>query len=269
MDTEFSSIPRTPVEPPTTAPRVIGTLNLVFSGLLLMCGACTGINFLVQAAMAPMVDGMQENAQEMMSAQAKKAREEKLAELKEQAQAATTEEERAEIETQIEEQELEEPVKMPKMDMLAVYRDPQIIGYMWTDLISMVVLNVLLFASGLGLLAAKAWARKLAIWTAALKIVRLIAVYGFFIAVVVPIYARLMGKMMEDMANMPRRPGAPAMPPMGQTVGTIYGVAMSVGAVLMILAGIVYPIIVLWVLTRPKVKAACGEPSALRPVEPT
>jgi hypothetical protein len=268
MDIESSSGGQTAFEPPTSAHKMIGTLNLVFAGLLLMCGACTGISFLLQVAMAPMTEGYQNAMQEAMSAQAEQEREQKIDSLKEQVEAATSDDDRARIEAEIDELQQQEPVEIPKFDMMAAYRDPQIIGFMWTDLITALVLNILLFVSGLGLLAAKAWARKLAIWTAALKIVRLVTLYGYSIAVVVPIYAQKMSQMMEQMtASMPKRPGAPAMPPMGQTLGTFYGVAMSAGAVLMILVGVIYPIVVLWVLTRPKVKAACGETSALRPAE--
>ena len=57
------------------------------------------------------------------------------------------------------------------------------------------------------------------------------------------------------------------MPPAGQTIATAYGIALTSSAVLMILFGAIYPAIMLWVLTRPKVKAACGEALAPRPAE--
>ncbi len=269
MDSDLAATARGPVEPPTSAHRVIGILNLIFGGLMLLCGACTAANFVLQAAMAPMTESMQKSMQQSMNAQMKVEHEKKLADLQEQVQAATDEDERARLETEIEELEQEKPAEMPEIDMMAAYRNPQIIGFMWTDMCSAVVLNILLaVASGIGLLAAKAWARKLALWTAAIKIVRLIGVYGYAIAVVVPIYSKIMSDMMEKFTTaLPRRPGTPPMPPMGQMFGTFYGVAMSAGAILMIVVGSIYPIVVLWVLSRPKVKAACGELPAARPAE--
>ncbi|MBL9121991.1 MAG: hypothetical protein JNG90_00030, partial [Planctomycetaceae bacterium] len=104
---------------------------------------------------------------------------------------------------------------------------------------------------------------------AGLKIARLVLVYGFAIAVVVPLFAAMMGEMMEKtMSSMPQRAGGP--PPaaqFGQGIAMFYGFALSAGAVLMVLVGMIYPLIMLWVLTRPKVKAACGDPTAARSPE--
>ena len=45
-------------------------------------------------------------------------------------------------------------------------------------------------------------------------------------------------------------------------LGALALVAVFVGAILMIVFGAIYPAIMLWVLTRTKVKAACGEPES-------
>ena len=139
-------------EPPTSAHKVIGTLNLIFAGLLLMCGACTAINFVAQAAMQPMVEQMQGQMQESMHAERKAAQEKQLEALKQEAAEASDEADKARIEAEIAELEEKEEAEPPKFDMMAAYRDPQIIGFMWTDLLTALVLNVLLFISGLGLL---------------------------------------------------------------------------------------------------------------------
>jgi hypothetical protein len=109
-------------------------------------------------------------------------------------------------------------------------------------------------------------ARRLGVWVAALKILRLVAVYGFALIFVIPVFSQKMGEMMEQMtAQMQQKaqqPGGAPMPDMAQTLATFYGIAMSSGALSMILFGAIYPAIMLWVLTRPKVKLACGEPTA-------
>lgn len=64
------------------------------------------------------------------------------------------------------------------------------------------------------------------------------------------------GKIIQQ---TPRQTGAPLPAQMAQTIATVYGVMMTSGAVLMIIGGSIYPIIMIWVLTRPAVKAACGE----------
>ena len=120
-------------EPPTSAHKVIGTLNLIFAGLLLMCGACTAINFVAQAAMQPMVEQMQGQMQESMHAERKAAQEKQLEALKQEAAEASDEADKARIEAEIAELEEKEEAEPPKFDMMAAYRDPQIIGFMWTD----------------------------------------------------------------------------------------------------------------------------------------
>ena len=159
MDSEFSSGAHGPSQPPTSAHKVIGTLNMIFAGLLLMYGACIGIYFVVQAAMTPMLENMQQSGvQESMNAQANQQREKQIAELKEQAETATSDEQRQQIESEIDELQQQEPVEMPKIDMMALNRDPHIVGFLWTDLGTAAVLNVLLFVSGVGLLGPpKAW----------------------------------------------------------------------------------------------------------------
>ncbi len=57
-----------------------------------------------------------------------------------------------------------------------------------------------------------------------IKIVRLIALYGYAIAVVVLIYSKIMSDMMESSPPLAAAPGMPPMPPMGQMFGTFYGV---------------------------------------------
>jgi hypothetical protein len=115
--------------------------------------------------------------------------------------------------------------------------------------------NVLMLISGVGLIRLREWGRKLAVWVAALKIVRLIVLYGIFIMVMVPIFVKLILDMFEEMAqSLP--PGAGRPPIAGMT--TMFGTMFSVSAVAVMILGSIYPGIVLWLLTRPGVKAACN-----------
>jgi len=268
MASDLSSGRQPSHEPPTSAHKMIGTLNVLFAGLMLLCGACSGVSALMQVAMAPLSEGYQKTMQETINAQAQKEQDKKIDALKEQEAAAATDEEKAELAAKRQALENRPPPEIPMADLMSAYRDPRLVGYVIGDIATGMLLNIFLFASGIGLLAARAWARKLGVWVAALKIVRLVAVYGFAIVVVVPTFSEKMGEMMEKMTTqMPQQPGAPPMPQMGQTVATFYGIALSSMAVLMILFGSIYPIIMLWVLTRPKVKMACGEAATVPPAE--
>jgi hypothetical protein len=247
---------------------LIGTLNVLFASVMMLCGACSGASMIMQVAMAPLTEGYQKAMQETMTEQAKKERQARIDALQAQEDAATTEEEKAQFAAQRQTLEQRPAPEIPMLDMMAAYRGPQIVGYLVADFASGLVFNALLFASGIGLLAAKSWGRKLGVWVAALKIVRLVAVYGFAIIFVVPVFSQKMGEAMEKMTTqIPQKPGGPPMPPMGQTIATVYGIGLSSGAVAMIIFGAIYPIIMLWVLTRPKVKVACGERAALHPAD--
>jgi len=105
-----------------------------------------------------------------------------------------------------------------------------------------------------------------------LKIVRLVAVYGFLAIFVVPAFSQKMGEAVGKVAENANagQGGGPVMPKnFGETISTVYGIAFSSFAVAMILFGAIYPIIMLCVLTRPGVKAACGEIVTAPPAEAT
>jgi hypothetical protein len=248
---------------PTSAHKLIGTLNVLFAGVMLLCGVCSGVGVLAQVAMAPLSEGYQKTMQEAMNTKAEQERDKKIEALKEEEAAAAIDEEKAELAAKRQALEDQPAPEFPLADMTSFYHDSLLIRYGITDAATGVLLNALLFASGIGLLAARSWGRTLGVWVAALKIVRLVAIYGFLIAVVAPDVSEKMGHMMEKvMAQVQQQQqaaGAPPMPQVGQTFAAFYGIAMSAGGVLMILFGSIYPIIMLWVLTRPKVKMACGE----------
>ncbi|HEY2840811.1 MAG TPA: hypothetical protein VGJ26_16760 [Pirellulales bacterium] len=247
--------------PATSAHKMIGTLNLIFASVLLLVGACCGVSVMGQVAMAPINDNFQKSMQEGINAQAKIERQKKIDELQAQEEAAATEADKEDLAAKRKLLEQQPLRQAPVVEMMAPYRSPKLIGYMVADLSTSLALNLLLFISGIGLLGAKSWGRRMGIWVAALKIIRLVLVYGFALFFVVPELSQKMGEMMEKMTAQvaQQQPGQPQMPQVGQTVGTVYGVMMSSGAVLMIIFGPIYPIVMLRVLTRPKVKLACGE----------
>ncbi|HEY4309044.1 MAG TPA: hypothetical protein VGN12_06295 [Pirellulales bacterium] len=253
-----------PPVPATTAHRLIGTLNILFASVMLLCGLCSGASLLMQVAMAPMTEGYQKQMQETIQAQIEKEHQKKIDELKDQENAAATAEEKARLVAEREALEQKTPAEVPIADMMAAYRDPKLIGYLIADMTTGLFGNVFMLASGIGLLASKAWARRLGVWVAVFKIIRLVAVYGFAIVFVIPVFSQKMGEMLGQMTEQMQQKAAPPaggapIPNMAQTMATFYGIAMSSGAVLMILFGAIYPAIVLWVLTRPRVKSACGE----------
>lgn len=251
---------RNPAAQPASAHRMIGMLNVSFAGVMLLCGACSGFYLMLQVTMAPFSGAYMQSMQEGLHVQAKQEHQKRIAALEAEEAAASTEPEKARLAAERQALEQKGPAEVQFPDMLTLYRDPWLMGYMVADPATGLPLNALMLISGIGLIAAKNWARKLALWVAGFKIVRLVLIYGYAIVVVVPMFAAKMGEMVETtVRSAPQRPGAQLPPQFGQTVAMFYGVSLSAGAVIMILGGAIYPCIVLWVLTRPKVKAACGE----------
>lgn len=256
----------------TSAHKVIGILNVLFSSVMLLCGTCGGISAVTQIATAPMQKQMQEQQFKALAAEQRQKREEEIEDLKSQEAAAATPAEKAAFEARrkVLEQQPDFDDQAFK-DFFGIYQNSKFIGYLIADFSTGLLLNVLLFAAGIGLIMSRSWARRLSVIVAALKIVRLVLVYGFFAIFVLPAFSQQMGKAMDQMAGQARQnqPAGPQIPKMGTTIATVYGVMGSTYAVVMMIFGSIYPIIILIVLTRPAVKAACGEAVSVPLVEPS
>lgn len=258
-------------QPPTSAHKMIGTLNLIFASVLLLCGLCMGGSTLMQLAVAPMT---QEAMHQQLEAQAKLEQQNKIDAIKAQEAVAISDEEKEKLAAARQALETQDPAEAPLAEMMddmnSMYRNPTLIGYTVTDFATGLLLNILMFASGIGLLAAKSWGRKLGVGVAILKIARLLILYGFAIFFVVPVVSDKMGDMVGKAAEQaqkqqPQRPNQPPLPQMDKTIKTVYNVMGTTSAVLMIVFGVIYPIIMWRVLTRPKVKLACGEVADVYP----
>jgi hypothetical protein len=244
------------VTPNVSACKTIGTLNIIFGALLLLMGVCCGLQFFVQSTFAPAIMAQQ---QQQFKGAMEAARQQQIQRLKDEEKAAKSDKEKAEVEARRKKLEARPEAKMPDFSKMYGTDEPRVIGYWITDLASGVVLNLLMLIAGIGLVAVQEWGRKLGIWIAALKIVRLIALYGFNIIVIVPIVVeRLtqgMKEMMEDAAAA--QGGGP--PPLAQ-MATVMGTFMTAMFVATAVLGAIYPVATLIVLTRPSVKAACTMP---------
>lgn len=140
--------------------------------------------------------------------------------------------------------------------------------YFWADFATGPVLNLLMLASGVGLTQLRVWARKMAIWVALLKIVRILALTFFFTMVVVPHARRAMdavahtelGTVIIAKANSALTQASTGPPPVHYTAEN-FALNMAVMADILAVFGmilcLIYPAISLVILTRPSVKAAC------------
>jgi hypothetical protein len=192
----------------------------------------------------------------------------RIAELQKQEQAASAPEEKARLKAEIEKVEANPPKVDEKIDPAPINEGiAWFFRYTWTDVVTGPFLNLLLLISGVGLLLRQNWARVLAIVTAALKIVRLIALCILLVAFVIP----KMGLMCDQMAGselgkeffkqameqQKARGANPAGPqPTPEMISEVLRTFGYVYAFLLPCIGSIYPIIVLVLLTRPGARAA-------------
>jgi hypothetical protein len=263
MSTSQPAAGGAPIAINTSKPKTIGVLNIIFGILMILAGAGLLSQAGSQEAAAPMLAIMQQQQQQA----AERNREAMLAEMDAQIEAAETEEEKSELRLQ-KEMVLERSPQAAALDiaqMSQVNSDPRMKWYGFIDGATGVLLNVMLVVSGIGLLRFWPSGRALAVWTLALKLVRLVLVYGYAGIVIAPLMGEAQGKAVEQMMSAQGTAG-PGGPPPGM-FAMIYGVMYTVMAIAMVLFGSIYPAIALWILSRQPVKAAF-EPAVAEEVRP-
>jgi hypothetical protein len=237
-------------------PRLLGILNIVFASLIMVYGLCIGASFLLMPTMSRAMGQVQQSVEAKAEAQRKAA----LAALDEKAKAAKTDQEKAEIEALRKDLEARPRPVVPMIDFSRMFSEsPVVLAWYWVEILSGLTVNVMMLVAGIGLLRYREGGRRLGVWTAALKIARLVTVYSVFILAVVPPLAQGLGKMVGEMIAQQQaatRPGA-APPPVDMMVRMYVYTYSSIG-VGMIVFGSIYPAVSLWLLTRPATRAACA-----------
>ncbi|MHC5540158.1 hypothetical protein ACYOEI_18210 [Singulisphaera rosea] len=247
-----------PIAPNSRIPRTIGILNIVFASGLLICGLCTTAYVVILLpTMSRVMDATTKNL-EAKHASIKKA---DLEAVDVEAKAAKTDEEKAAIEAKRREIEARPKPELPaQFDLKQLGMDhPKVKFYSWVDLISAFVLNLLMLASGIGLVMSRRWGLKLGVWVAAIKIIRLVLLYGFVIVEVVPVVSVGMAKLAHDtIVKQQQGTGGPALPANFQeSLARVYSVMGTASAVGTMVFGVIYPAIMIWLLTRPGAIEAC------------
>ena len=236
----------------TTIPKWIGILNIVFGAILLLCVAGYSLQLLAQGFMGT---AMQEN-QKQMNEMFEQERQQQIEDMKLAEEEAEDEETAAQLRADREALEQQAPPKMPDMQNMFGMNEPTVKGAYIFDAVSGLLLNVMMLVSGIGLVNHSDWARKLAIWVAGLKVLRLIAICALTVTIIGPAVSEGMGEFVVEMGEM--NPQAPqhAQPPVKQ-ITKIYSTMFIVWAFILLVLGSIYPLISLSLLTRPHVVQAC------------
>jgi nitrogen fixation/metabolism regulation signal transduction histidine kinase len=135
------------------------------------------------------------------------------------------------------------------------------------DGVATLLLNALLIAAGVGLLAKKEWGRRLSLWTAGLKIAAAVVIQAYYLTVVVPDLSAGMATMVSGMVAQQADPAEAEQAK--QMFGTVYSITYGGVAIMTLLLAIIYPIVSLTLLTRPRVVEAMQAQSAMPPAQAT
>jgi hypothetical protein len=251
------------VVPNPRLPRVVGILNIVFGALLILVGLGRAVHALYMPAMAEMMRAQQSKLEADARAQEEAAKAALLGELDRRAAAAKTPAEEAAIEAERAAIRSRPRPFVPNLTSgMEMARDPAYVRFDWAEILTGLALNVPLVAAGIALLRPREWGRRLALWVAGLKLVRLAILAVASVVVVVPLVARSMDRQFEAIgAQMPTgRAATPAQARQLKQMSGVMGVVMTGFYVGFYVLGAIYPAVVLGVLTRPGVRAACQEP---------
>lgn len=255
-----------PVTPKPRLAKVIGSLNIAFGFFLFVFGLgrldLIGPS-LTQNEPFKLERGDAQNLYDQF-------RQRQIFELQSREQSTTDEKKKASLRSERLELIANHPTDIDQhLDLKSINHVLLLLNwYLWANFATGPVLNLLMLASGVGLTQLRVWARKMAIWVAALKIVRILALTLIFTLIVVPQAGRVidsiahteLGKLILAQANAVLLQASSGPPPMHYTVEN-FALSMTalayVVAVLSMIFSLVYPAITLVILTRPSVKAAC------------
>jgi hypothetical protein len=255
------------VRPDPATTRTIGLLNALFGALLVVFLPCAGVYLAAVANVSRLLD-LQNSQVETVVKNSQKRRLELLAARE---KAAQTPEEKARIEIERADVKSGPPVALATIDlkpMTSALSDPRIVRYFIVDLGTGFLVNLLLLGSGLGLCFLKEWARRLALGVAALKIARIVVLYVYYMAVVGPIWASVQERaylevLRQDPAITAATVHAKPEDEAARFARTSRTSNLVIGSGMLVL-GPAYPVVVLYLLNRPGVRAACRRPKDAR-----
>jgi hypothetical protein len=256
------------IVPSERTARTIGIFNVLFATEILVCVLCISTSLIVTPYYTQFVKSVTQKVEE----DARKRSQSELDQLEKDLKKAKTDAQKETIESK-----MQQVLNRPKPNI--PFMDAETLGLgdlkmrVWSisDTVSALILNVMMLISGVGLLGVRTWSRGLAVWTAGLKILRLVLVWSFWCIVIVPQIsvkvAQMVGQMFQQQAQA--QAGGAGLPGTEFLVRA-YSITYTVVGIGMMVFGAIYPAVVIWFLTRPNVKAVFRKPAAAAkpPMEP-
>ena len=258
-----------PVPPNPSLPKTIGTLNILFGCLLMLCGLGCLSTTLPALTKAHGIRLDPEETQRVVD----QMRIQMLTELRKAEDEAKDGAEKERFRTRIRELEAKPMKVKDQIDFAQVNAGfAWLSRYLWVDVFTGPILNILMVIAGIGLVRLTAWGRSLGIAVALLKTLRLIALAVLLTVYVIPSMTKGMSNLIKTeigeavftkaMDDQRAKQGGQAPPgiqdpkelvPLITTFWNGY-------AILFTSFGAIYPVITLVVLTRPGARAACASP---------
>jgi hypothetical protein len=241
--------------------RTLGTLTLLYGlGLLLYAAFSAAV-----VAGYPFLSDLLGEVQEQQNAQQASRAASALAALKEQEEAAVSEVEKASVRVDRIVLENTRAMGMPTVFAgMGILDSPRTRRFLWIQTLAVLGLALPLALAGLGMMARKDWGRKLALVDSALIVAASIGLTVVSIVWIAPLMADAWAldieKLVDSIYGDVPRGAAPG--PAGEGHGPGIRRMMSVLMALYGLIGIIYPVVLLYVLRRPGIVAEC----ARRPV---
>jgi hypothetical protein len=245
-----------PALPPrSTVPKILGIVAIILGSLGLVC-SCTGA---FGPLALPVASKMMKSAQQQIEQQ--RAAEE--ADFARQMEEAQTDEERGRIERERDRWRAQQP----PFDLGTMYdwaEDPRYYVHALADAGLGLITNLLMLVAGIGLVRYARWGRRLALGTAAVKIVVNIVSALWSAFVVAPLVGAGMERMFEQMEQFQRTQPGPQPPSFGPMM-KMQRITGAVGAVFGGLAACAFPIVLLILLNLRKVRQAFESPPPASP----
>jgi hypothetical protein len=142
--------------------------------------------------------------------------------------------------------------------------DPKFLRFSFIENGVSLIINGLMFATGIGLLNLRRWAALGWTYLAWFRIVFLILIWGYFVIAIVPSFSENMAKTVVDMMRQ-QNPGRAVQLPTVGYMTQVYSIMCLIVAVGSIVISSIYPAISIWLLSRPRVKAALVDKPAPEP----
>ena len=242
--------------------KTIGLLNIVFAALLLVMTVCSMTSMLMSPMWETYARAQQQQITQQITAQEEARKKVALDSLAEREKAAKSDAEKAQLAEERRAILARKPF-IPDTTMgIGIMRDRSFQAYAWADYLSALPLNLMMLASGIGLIKLRPWGKRLAIWTSWLKLARIAVLLAYTVLVVSPSMTRYFGKEFDKMAvGIAQSQGGPpqrvaqirqAMRSMTQVIGAMTTIAFAVTYLL----AAIYPCVVIYVLNRPGSQAA-------------